>query len=273
MTDSSELSVDADIGRRALLREPDAHPCPSPNIGARRNGRTPSLVMIHYTNMTDAPAALEWLCNPASQVSAHYLIDLDGALYALAPEEARAWHAGVGSWRGEEDVNSASIGIELANLGLRADSKMSDASGPETYHPFPEPQMNRLERLLASLASRWGLGPDAVIAHSDAAPERKRDPGEKFDWARLERRGLAIGPGAAREVVSGAASLSEERGAEAQIWARFIAAAQEIGYGAWKRDALLQAFRSRFSPSRLDAPFGADDMAAAEAVAHRLREV
>lgn len=147
---------------------------PSPNFGPRRDGASVRLVLIHYTAMESAEAALERLCDPEAEVSAHYLIGRDGRLYGLVDEAMRAWHAGTGAWGEIEDVNSASIGIELDNDGAS---------------PFSEPMMATLEILLDDLLERYGLGPEAVLAHSDTAPGRKIDPGPRFDWARLERGG------------------------------------------------------------------------------------
>ncbi|HEY0275164.1 MAG TPA: N-acetylmuramoyl-L-alanine amidase, partial [Paenirhodobacter sp.] len=147
---------------------------PSPNFGPRRQGAQPELIVLHYTGMTSCAAARDRLCDPAAEVSAHWLIAEDGRAEALVAEESRAWHAGAGSWQGRGDVNSRSIGIEIANPGNR---------------PFPEPQMAALEALLRAILHRWGIPPEAVIAHSDMAPERKIDPGPRFDWCRLARQG------------------------------------------------------------------------------------
>lgn len=163
---------------------------PSSNHGLRRDGAVPSLVVLHYTAMATAESALARLCDPAAEVSAHYLIAEDGRLFALVPEGARAWHAGVGSWRGRGDVNSWSIGIELANPGPLAD-----------FPPFPGPQMLALEALLDGIMARWGIGPEAVIGHSDMAPGRKADPGPKFDWRRLALGGRAVWPDSDRKSV------------------------------------------------------------------------
>ncbi len=149
---------------------------PSPNFGARRDGVLPELIVIHYTAMESAEAALDRLCDPAAEVSAHFLIGNDGRLWQMVGEPWRAWHAGAGEWQGREDVNSRSIGIELDNRGT---------------HPFSEPQMAVLEGLLADIMARWGIRPEGVIGHSDSAPGRKFDPGPRFDWARLVRQGLA----------------------------------------------------------------------------------
>lgn len=151
---------------------------PSPNHGDRR-GQRPELVVIHYTGMADCASARARLCDPAAEVSAHWLIDESGATEALVPEDRRAWHAGAGSWQGRDDVNSRSIGIELANPGDR---------------PFPEPQMAALEDLLRGIMRRWGIAADGVIGHSDMAPGRKSDPGPRFDWRRLALQGLAVWP-------------------------------------------------------------------------------
>lgn len=152
---------------------------PSPNFTERRGGLRPELIILHYTGMESCEAARARLCLPEAEVSCHWLISETGATEALVAEDMRAWHAGAGSWRGLSDLNSRSIGIELAN--------------PST-HPFPEPQMAALERLLPQIMARWQIGPAGVIGHSDMAPLRKIDPGPRFDWARLGRQGLALWP-------------------------------------------------------------------------------
>jgi N-acetylmuramoyl-L-alanine amidase len=152
---------------------------PSPNFGARRDGLRPELIVVHYTQMATAQAALERLCDPSSEVSAHYLIGRCGQVWQMVTEEARAWHAGAGSWQGRADVNSRSIGIELDNDG---------------ESPFPMAQMHALEGLLAAVRARWTIAPEGVIAHSDMAPQRKRDPGARFDWRGLARAGQSVWP-------------------------------------------------------------------------------
>ena len=129
--------------------------------------------------MESAAAALARLCDPAAEVSAHYLIGTEGTVWQLVAEARRAWHAGAGAWGGIADVNSASIGIELQNRG---------------DHPFPAPQMQALERLLQGVMARWDIGPAGVIGHSDTAVGRKRDPGPRFDWRGLARAGCAVWP-------------------------------------------------------------------------------
>ncbi|MFD1193219.1 N-acetylmuramoyl-L-alanine amidase [Seohaeicola saemankumensis] len=153
--------------------------CPSPNHGPRRDGARPDMVVIHYTAMQDARAALDRLCDPLAEVSAHYLICEQGRVWRLVDEDQRAWHAGAGRWGDVTDVNSRSIGIELANRG---------------DHPFSAAQMAALEHLLAGVMDRWSIPPARVIGHSDMAPLRKSDPGRRFDWRRLARLGLSIWP-------------------------------------------------------------------------------
>lgn len=148
----------------------------SPNCGPRRNDLMPTLIVIHYTAMDTADAALERLCDPEAEVSAHYLIGAQGCVTQMVEEAARAWHAGAGEWCGQDDINSRSIGIELDNRG---------------NHPFSEPQMVALEDLVCGIMQRWNILASGVIGHSDMAPGRKTDPGPHFDWARLERQGLA----------------------------------------------------------------------------------
>ncbi|WP_306152976.1 N-acetylmuramoyl-L-alanine amidase [Roseovarius sp. MMSF_3281] len=153
----------------------------SPNYGPRREGARPDLIVLHYTAMESAEAALDRLCEPDAEVSAHYLICEAGQVVSMVPEDQRAWHAGAGAWGAVCDVNSRSIGIELANTGA---------------HPFPNPQMTALCDLMGGIMQRWSISKDRVIGHSDMAPQRKFDPGRKFDWRRLAREGLSIWPGA-----------------------------------------------------------------------------
>jgi N-acetylmuramoyl-L-alanine amidase len=161
---------------------------PSPNHGPRRADAVIDMIVLHYTGMADAASALARLCDAQAEVSAHYLIDEDGAVWTLVPEDRRAWHAGVSHWAGDPDVNGRSIGIELVNPG----------HGPD-YRAFPEPQMAALERLCHDILRRHPIPPWRVLGHSDVAPGRKRDPGELFDWRRLAAAGIGLwsdsGPG------------------------------------------------------------------------------
>lgn len=201
----------------ALAPALDIHPHPSPNFGPRRHALRPNLIVLHYTAMATAEAALARLCDPAVEVSAHYLICEHGRIYQLVDETLRAWHAGAGSWGGAEDINSRSVGIELANRG---------------NHPFAAPQMAALEALLPKIMARWDMPAKGVIGHSDMAPGRKFDPGPRFDWLRLARQGQAVWPSA------GAASSQ-------MSWDK---AAQQFGYSGHNGD-VLATFRARFRPA------------------------
>ncbi|WP_171235452.1 N-acetylmuramoyl-L-alanine amidase [Ruegeria sp. HKCCA6837] len=209
--------------RSAVLSTIELSPIwhPSPNFGERRDGLTPSLIVIHYTAMDSAQAALERLCDLKAEVSAHYLIGNDGTLWQMVREEHRAWHAGAGEWDGKDDINSRSIGIELDNTGS---------------HPFSEPQMTTLEALLPRIMKNWSIPASGVIGHSDMAPGRKSDPGPHFDWQRLERQALAKPRGP--DIASASPSPGE-----------FRAAARRAGFTAPVDDVeLLAAVRLRFRP-------------------------
>jgi len=155
---------------------------PSPNHEARP-GVPVDMLVLHYTGMQSAEAALERLCDPASKVSCHWLIDEDGTVYRLVDEARRAFHAGVSFWRGERDTNSRSIGIELVNPGHEWG-----------YRPFPPAQMAALIDLATGIEGRHPIPAHQVLGHSDVAPRRKQDPGEKFDWTALAAAGLGIWP-------------------------------------------------------------------------------
>lgn len=152
---------------------------PSPNFGARAAGKPTDLLLLHYTDMPSAEAAIAWLCDPRSQVSCHYVVAEDGAITQLVAEADRAWHAGVSNWHGETDINSRSIGIEIANLGH-----------DHGYPDFPDAQVEAVIALACDICARNPIRPAGVLAHSDVAPARKRDPGEKFPWGRLARAGV-----------------------------------------------------------------------------------
>ncbi|UEM19492.1 N-acetylmuramoyl-L-alanine amidase [Skermanella mucosa] len=158
-------------------------PRSSPNQEPRPDGVPVDILLVHYTGMPTGAEALERLCDPASRVSAHYLVDEDGTVFALVPEERRAWHAGVGFWLGERDVNSRSVGVELVNPGHEWG-----------YRPFPPAQMEAFAALARGILDRHGILPHRVLAHSDVAPARKEDPGELFDWRSLAARGIGLWP-------------------------------------------------------------------------------
>ena len=217
---------------------------PSPNQGARRGGPPEAVIdtiIVHFTNMATAEAAVERLCCPEAGVSCHYVIAEDGRIWQLVEETARAHHAGLGGWgRIAEDMNSHSIGIELANRG--------DV-------PFPDPQMQMLERVLCGLMNRWRIPPERVIGHSDMAPDRKDDPGPRFDWRRLARQGLAVWPDAR---ASGDDDL-----------ATFRELTEAVGYRPdFSDEDVLRAVRLRFRPWAR-GPLEAGDIAVLKDMATR----
>jgi N-acetylmuramoyl-L-alanine amidase len=155
----------------------------SPNFGDRRGCEKPSMIILHYTGMPSAKEALGRLCDPAAEVSAHYVVDEDGTLYQLVDEDKRAWHAGVSAWGDITDINSHSIGIEIVNPGHEWG-----------YRPFPPEQIAVVKDLCRDLMQRYSIAPENVLGHSDVAPGRKQDPGELFPWDEFEAEGLAKRP-------------------------------------------------------------------------------
>jgi N-acetylmuramoyl-L-alanine amidase len=152
---------------------------PSPNFDTRR--APPDMLVLHYTGMETGEAALARLRDPEAKVSAHYLVEEDGRIFQLVPEERRAWHAGAGGWRGEDDCNAASIGIEIVNPGHEFG-----------YRLFPEAQIAAVIALIGDIRDRWTIPDNRIIAHSDLAPARKTDPGELFPWKRLAEAGHGL---------------------------------------------------------------------------------
>lgn len=159
--------------------QPDADVRVSPNFGPRRDRRAPDMIVLHYTGMATGEAAESRLCDPASEVSSHYLVHEDGRVVQMVRESDRAWHAGKSSWRGESDVNSCSIGIEIVNRGHQLG-----------YDAFPRRQIAAVIELCRGIAVRHAIAPERVLAHSDVAPGRKIDPGEKFPWRDLFAAGV-----------------------------------------------------------------------------------
>lgn len=158
----------------------------SPNFGSRREGKSPSIIVLHYTGMETGEGAEAWLADPASEVSAHYVVHEDGQIVQMVREADRAWHAGKSFWAGETDINSISVGIEIVNPGHTLG-----------YTDFPDPQISAVIALCSGIATRHRIRPECVLAHSDVAPGRKVDPGEKFPWALLAEAeiGLWVEPG------------------------------------------------------------------------------
>jgi N-acetylmuramoyl-L-alanine amidase len=218
--------------------------CPAVNFEPRRDGRAPSILLLHYTGLDTAERALHWLCVEESRVSCHYLIDERGRIFQMVREEFRAWHAGEAFWAGETDVNSASIGIEIHNPGHS-----------ENYPEFPEIQMRAVEALALDIVKRHGIAPERVLGHSDVAPRRKRDPGEKFDWARLAKAGVGRWVEPAR--IEGDEGLGIGASGDAVLHLQRQLAA--YGYGVETTGVFdevthfaVTAFQRHFRPARVD---------------------
>src|ERR1700751_1689929 len=152
---------------------------PSANYGDRNKGRQPDMIVLHYTGMPDVEGAITQLCTAGTEVSAHYIVLEDGRIVQCVPEAKRAWHAGVASWAGEDDINSCSIGVEIVNRG-------HDWGYPE----FPLGQIAAVIELCRGIMLRRNVLSHRVLAHSDVAPSRKKDPGEKFPWHSMANSGV-----------------------------------------------------------------------------------
>jgi N-acetylmuramoyl-L-alanine amidase len=216
----------------------------SPNIEPRASGKFPRLLILHYTGMETAELACNWLCTGESRVSCHYLVDEAGRITQMVGEEMRAWHAGVSTWEDEVDVNSSSIGIEIHNPGH---------SGG--YPDFPERQMGAVSALSQDIVNRHNILPQHVLAHSDVAPGRKIDPGEKFDWRFLHAQGVGhwVEPMA---VVSGVFLQQGDCGEPVSALQGLL---KMYGYGidingqyGDRTRVVVEAFQRHFRPQRVD---------------------
>ena len=208
---------------------------PSPNFDARPAGVVIDMLVIHYTGMINAAAALDRLRDTAAKVSSHYFIGEDGTVYRLVDEGMRAWHAGVSFWRGATDCNARSIGIELQNPGHEFG-----------YRDFPEAQMHALEGLTLDILSRHPIPPANVVGHSDIAPARKTDPGERFDWRRLAACNIGIWPEPAS-------------GQETDLNAGQMLA--KLGYQTSDLGAAVTAFQRRYRAGAIDGKADAETLA------------
>lgn len=229
----------------------------SPNQNARK--RDVSLLVLHYTGMDTAEAAIDRLCEPEAGVSAHYVVCEDGRTVQLVDEERRAWHAGLGVWAGETDVNSASIGIEIVNGG--------HCFG---LPDFPRAQIEAVIELSEAIMARWTIHATGVIGHSDMAPERKLDPGERFPWARLADYGIGVWPDPVKADHSLKFGPGHGEGAGlAAVQANLV----HIGYGLEtngaytpRTRAVVAAFQRRFRPDHMDGLVDGETAALIEAV-------
>ena len=217
---------------------------PSPNYGDRADGRAPDMILLHYTGMPDAEGALARLCTVGTDVSAHYVVLEDGRIVQCVPEARRAWHAGVSSWAGEKDINSCSIGIEIVNPG-------HDWGYPD----FPLRQIAAVIALCRGIMLRRTILPQRVLGHSDVAPARKQDPGEKFPWHSLASSGVGHwvfpAPVVAGEVLKSGATGDDVRALQEAL--------QRYGYGiepSGRYDAptteVVTAFQRHFRPAKVD---------------------
>jgi N-acetylmuramoyl-L-alanine amidase len=215
---------------------PDLQITSSPNHDARAHDEIDTIV-LHYTGMTTGAAAVARLCDPVAKVSSHYVVHEDGGIVQLVSEQRRAWHAGVSLWHKATDINSRSIGIEIVNPG-------HDAGYPD----FPAAQIDAVIRLCRDIIARYPVPPDRVLAHSDIAPDRKRDPGEKFPWRQLYENGVGLW------VVPEPLQIAEDT---PKRRSEVLNDLRTYGYGAPKVDgkgasAVIAAFQRHFRPERVD---------------------
>ncbi len=229
---------------------------PSPNQDDRPPGAPVDILVLHYTGMLSARAALDRLCDPAAQVSSHYLVEEDGQVWRLVDEARRAFHAGVSYWRGHESLNGRSIGIEIVNPGHE-----------HGYPAFPALQMAAVCDLCLEILSRHPIPPRNVVAHSDVAPDRKQDPGERFDWPGLAANGVGLWPFGVGDRGSGGivrdpAGLRSVRAGLAAIGYRVAGEGgpdEALG-------AVLRAFQRHWRPEAVTGAADAGTLARLEAI-------
>lgn len=214
------------------------------NCEPRRGGIRPTVLLMHYTGFRTVEDTLYWLAVAESRVSCHYVVALDGRITQMVPESLRAWHAGEGSWKGDKDINSSSIGIEIQNPGHE-----------RGYPDFPSAQMDAIIALAKDIVARQHIRPERVLAHSDVAPHRKIDPGEKFDWALLNANGIGhwVEPTPADPIDAPATEFAADHIRRVQ---EMLAA---YGYGIEPTGELdrrtmlvVKAFQRHFRPARVD---------------------
>ena len=236
---------------------------PSENINERRNGLTPQLLILHYTGLPSVERSIQVLADPRGKVSCHYVIAGDGRITQMVREDMRAWQAGVSWWKGETDINSASIGIEIQNPG--------HAGG---YPPFPNAQMERVRDLSLDICRRNGIAPEGVLAHSDVAPKRKIDPGEKFDWAWLAAAGVGHWVEPLLPINCGERLGLGDAGADVAAMQTALAAygydVPDSGVFDIATQYVVIAFQRHFRPARVDAMWDASCAETMERLAARL---
>lgn len=224
----------------------------APNMDERRGGPA-DMLLLHYTGMPEGEKALKWLCMEASRVSCHYFVFEDGRIVQSVPEEKRAWHAGVSSWKGVSDNNSRSIGIEISNPGH-----------DHGYAPFPDAQIEAVIRLSRDICARNKIVPERVLAHSDIAPARKQDPGELFPWRRLHAAGVGhwvheepMGDGRFFQL----GETGEPVAALQSMLALYGYGIETSGVFDEPTQAVVMAFQRHFRPSRVDGVADASTIA------------
>lgn len=219
---------------------------PSPNFDGRKDGRSPDMILLHYTGMKTGDEALHRLTALASKVSSHYVVFEDGRIVQCVAEERRAWHAGESSWAGETDINSRSIGVEIVNPGHEFG-----------YSDFPLRQIAAVISLCKSITTRRGpISADRILAHSDVAPGRKMDPGEKFPWGLLSESGVGHWVRAAPLDLEGAGL---KPGARGESVVRLQRTLRSYGYGISETGSyddatreVVAAFQRHFRQARVD---------------------
>lgn len=218
---------------------------PSPNHDERGGGMRPDIVILHYTGMESAAAALDRLRDPVAKVSSHYLVLENGRVLQLVPEVRRAWHAGAGAWAGDTDINTRSLGIEIVNGGHE-----------HGLPPYPNAQIAAVAELTHDVGARWGIPSRRILAHSDIAPDRKEDPGEHFPWGLLHKLGVGrwvrpeplgpdeapLGLGAEGDAVSDLQAAFARLGFDLPATGRFEA----------RTASVVTAFQRHYRPERVD---------------------
>jgi N-acetylmuramoyl-L-alanine amidase len=219
---------------------------PSPNLDERKDGRPPDMILLHYTGMPTGEAALQRLTTAASKVSSHYVVFEDGRIVQYVPEGLRAWHAGVSAWAGDTDINSRSIGIEIVNPGHEFG-----------YCDFPLRQIAAVISLCKSIITRRGpISADRILGHSDVAPSRKQDPGERFPWGLLSESGIGHWVRAAPLNLDGGTLKLGDHGEPVSRLQRTL---RNYGYGIEETGSfddatrdVVTAFQRHFRPARID---------------------
>lgn len=223
---------------------------PSPNHDERPAGTPVDMLVLHYTGMRTGEEAIARLCDPAAKVSSHYAVEEDGRVFKLVDERRRAWHAGVASWRGQRDINARSVGIEIVNPGHEFG-----------YRDFPPAQMAAVAELARGIVVRHKIPARNVVGHSDVAPARKEDPGERFDWGYLAAHGVGLWP------LDGKGALTPDVATAQRLLAGYGYDVPASGQGDETTTRAIIAFQRHFRPARVDGVLDAETMARLAAVA------